>query len=349
MAELLITTTPILSNIEIQRYIGPITANVVLGVNFFSDFAASFTDVFGGNSETYQSKLDSLSHEVEKLIKAKANQMGANAIIDYKLQFNEISGKGKQMFMVTATGTGCVIKAPQYNNIVKEIGHVAYTQMLRQYYLTLYRQGLKDQKSLGQKDWENILTMDVFELLPELTNEYFRLKSEQRQDINYIDYVTLYSSKYEEFLSKVNKSDASMCVYSHLCENPELTVDLAVKFNLFNPKVIMEQIKDSNLSIAINLLFCHKDYYTTDDLSDMTAIVSMLDNLPNIGTFHTEKNGIFSKKEEEFYYCPNGHKNTKETVYCSNCGQNIKGLTLNQDKIISQFKCITLALESILH
>lgn len=32
MADLLITTTPILSGVEIKRYIGPITANVVLGV-----------------------------------------------------------------------------------------------------------------------------------------------------------------------------------------------------------------------------------------------------------------------------------------------------------------------------
>lgn len=130
MANLLITTTPVLDKIEIKRYIGPLTVNLVLGVNFFSDFAASFTDVFGGNSETYQSKLDNLTFEVDKLIKAKATRLGANAIIDYKLQFNEISGKGKQMFMVTATGTACLIPMPKQEE-TKQINQASYSQIRR--------------------------------------------------------------------------------------------------------------------------------------------------------------------------------------------------------------------------
>ncbi|MBR1800502.1 MAG: heavy metal-binding domain-containing protein [Bacteroidaceae bacterium] len=45
----IITTTPILEGMPIKEYRGIINTNIVIGTNLFSDFAASFTDVFGGN------------------------------------------------------------------------------------------------------------------------------------------------------------------------------------------------------------------------------------------------------------------------------------------------------------
>lgn len=347
MTDILITTTPLLGNIEIQRYLGPLTSNVVLGVNIFSDFAASFTDVLGGKSETYQSKLDSLTYDVDKLMKAKATRMGANAIIDYKLQFNEISGKGKQMFMVTATGTACVITMPK-KEYIEEVGQVSYSQIRRQYLISLYRQRLNAKKILTEKDWENIFTLNIFELSKELTDEYFRLKTTKNGEYDFVQYRDQYSVKFEDYLGRLDKSDASTNVYSHLGYNPTLVVDMVIKYNLFDPKVVLNLISSENIGTAIDLIRSHKDYYTKDDLMGMKQIIHLLDNLPHKGTFEISKSGIFSKKEEEMYICPNGHKNPKDTIYCSNCGQNIKGLNIDQDKIINQFKNITAALESII-
>lgn len=347
MSELLITTTPILENVEIQRYIGPLTANVVLGVNFFSDFAASLTDVFGGSSETYQSKLDSLTYDVDKIMKAKASRKGANAIIDYKLQFNEISGKGKQMFMVTATGTACVITMPKHESI-GEIGQVSFSQIRRQYLIAIYRQKLKAKESLTEKDWENIYSLNISELASELTDKYFRLKTEKIEDFYVAQYRDFYSAKFEEYLNKLSKAEVSEHIYSHINSKPELVVDLVIRYNLFDPKVVLDQIVLGNISIAVNLLNSHKDFYTQEDLINMSQIVSLLNNLPNKGEFQIIKSGIFSKKEEEIYICPNGHKNTRNSAYCTNCGQNIKGLTAAQDKIINKFKEVTIALETII-
>lgn len=347
MAELLITTTPILDGVEIKRYIGPLTANVVLGVNFFSDFAASLTDVFGGNSETYQSKLDSLTYDVDKIMKAKASRIGANAIIDYKLQFNEISGKGKQMFMVTATGTACVITMPK-QECVKEMGQIAYSQIRRQYYITLYRNILNAKKNIIEKDWNNIYSLNISELSHELADEYFRLITTTSEDYNFVQYVSSYSSKFEEYLSRITKPEASDCLYTHVNLNPDKVTYLVIKYNLFNPKAILEQIDSGNLSIAINLLRSHKDYYTKEDLVDMKEIISILTNLPNKGSFQTVKSGLFSKKEEEMYICPNGHKNPKDSSYCTVCNQNIKGLTNEQEDIIALFTNVTEALQSII-
>lgn len=48
MDKFIITTTPTIEGHPIKAYLGAINVNVVIGTNFFSDFAASFTDVFGG-------------------------------------------------------------------------------------------------------------------------------------------------------------------------------------------------------------------------------------------------------------------------------------------------------------
>lgn len=348
MTELLITTTPILGNIEIQSYIGPLTSNVVLGVNFFSDLAASLTDVFGGKSETYQSKLDSLTCDVEKSMKTKATRMGANAIIDYKLQFNEISGKGKQMFMVTATGTACVITMPK-KDTTKKIEDISYNEIRRQYLISLYRLRLKDNRRLTERDWENIFSLNLYELASELTEEYFQLKTTINEDYNFVQYRDQFSAKFEDYLSRLDKSIASANIYSYIEYNSELVVDLAVKNNLFDSKVILNQILQGNIDIAIKLLGSHKDYYTKEDLMEMKRIISLLDNLPQKGSFEKTKSGIFSKKEEDMYICSNGHKNPKDTIFCGNCGQDIKGLNKEQYKIITQFKNITIALESIIN
>lgn len=44
MDKFIITTTPTIEGHPIKAYLGVINVNVVIGTNFFSDFAASFTD-----------------------------------------------------------------------------------------------------------------------------------------------------------------------------------------------------------------------------------------------------------------------------------------------------------------
>lgn len=101
----IITTSPIIENHIIIEYLGPIISNEVLGVNAISDAIASFSDFFGGASGTYRSKLDDLKRTVLNDLRTQAMGLGADAIVGFNIAFNEISGKGKQMFMATATGT----------------------------------------------------------------------------------------------------------------------------------------------------------------------------------------------------------------------------------------------------
>ncbi len=100
-----VTTTPTIEGWRIQEYLGPVVVHRVAGTGFFSDFVASFSDVFGGRSGTYQKQLRSLSEEVIDNLREQASARGGNWLVDLSMDMDEISGKEKEMFMVTAMAT----------------------------------------------------------------------------------------------------------------------------------------------------------------------------------------------------------------------------------------------------
>jgi len=90
---------------RILTHIDLVTSSVVAGTGLFSDMFASLSDTFGGRSKSYQNQLDSICKEVLSRISEKAVQAGGNAVVGLKLDYSDISGGGKSMLMVSATGT----------------------------------------------------------------------------------------------------------------------------------------------------------------------------------------------------------------------------------------------------
>jgi uncharacterized protein YbjQ (UPF0145 family) len=96
---------------KILTHIDLVTAHVVAGTGLFSDMLASLSDTFGGRSKTYQNQLDSMCKEVIMKISEKTIKLGGNAIVGVKLDYSDISGQGKSMLMVSATGTAVYVEA----------------------------------------------------------------------------------------------------------------------------------------------------------------------------------------------------------------------------------------------
>ncbi|KAA8474032.1 uncharacterized protein YbjQ (UPF0145 family) [Arcticibacter tournemirensis] len=105
MNRIITTTTDTLEGWEINEYFPPVSSNVVVGTNIFSDITASLTDFFGGRSGTYEKKLQQLYSQAISAIESKAKAVSANAIVRLKVDIDEVSGKNSQMFMITAYGT----------------------------------------------------------------------------------------------------------------------------------------------------------------------------------------------------------------------------------------------------
>ena len=121
----IITVTNDIQGHSIEKYVDTICANVVVGTNVFSDLAASLSDFFGGFSGTYRNKLELIYNEAKKDLKNKARNIGANAIVGFSVDFDEISGGGKSMFMISASGTACVINDTYTKSEVDKIDAVS--------------------------------------------------------------------------------------------------------------------------------------------------------------------------------------------------------------------------------
>lgn len=97
-----ITTTPNIEGKNIIRYNGVVAGEAIMGANIVRDIFASITDIVGGRSAAYESKLIKAREIAISEMAAKATDLGANAVVGVDLDY-EVIRDG--MLMVTASGT----------------------------------------------------------------------------------------------------------------------------------------------------------------------------------------------------------------------------------------------------
>ena len=105
-----LTTTPEYPNLAIDNVLGVITAECVFGMNIFRDFFAGMSDFFGGRSEASQKVLRDARETCLNELKKEAYELGADGVIGIDLDYSEISGKGKGMLFLVASGTAVKFK-----------------------------------------------------------------------------------------------------------------------------------------------------------------------------------------------------------------------------------------------
>lgn len=123
MNRIITTTTDTLEGWEINEYYPPVSSNVVVGTNIFSDITASLTDFFRRRSGTYEKKLQQLYSQAISAIESKAKAVSANAIVGLKIDIDGVSGKNSQMFMITAYGTPVKVTRLKANAPESEWSH----------------------------------------------------------------------------------------------------------------------------------------------------------------------------------------------------------------------------------
>lgn len=207
---MIITSTNDIKGYKITRYHGLINMNVVIGVNFFSDFFASFTDVFGGYSSEYQAKLDKIYGDAINCLEKKAQSLGASAIIGVHFDFDEISGKGKQMFMVTAYGTAVNIE-PIQEELKKTERYEVYERL---YNLSLFKdKGIITEEQYDEEK-KNLLYRhkeDINKQLEEIKDENIKeaIKQAQRefQEKERLEIERAREEREREALAKMTEKD----------------------------------------------------------------------------------------------------------------------------------------------
>ncbi len=101
---MIFTTTPSIEGRTIAEYKGVVFGEVISGVNFIRDFAASIRNIVGGRSGSYEQELIDARRQAMDEMSERAMAMGADAVIGIDIDY-EVLGENGGMLMVTASGT----------------------------------------------------------------------------------------------------------------------------------------------------------------------------------------------------------------------------------------------------
>lgn len=339
---MIITTTNSIDGAKVERYLGVVTTNLVIGTNFFSDFKASFTDFFGGMSGTYRKQMDTLYQRAYDALSLKASSIGANCVLGFKIDFDELSGKGTQMFMISVSGTAVKITFESVaSDNVQRIGTVSANALSVE--LFKERWATRDKHlTPKQNELQFIMENGLWELVASLY-DYYVIPGDY-------DEVRPIDEKFPIILSAMGYEDIVKFIYKDYSSRRSYAYSLIKDNSLFNAESILELLQKNYISEAIELLETEKTEYDDADVKAMEGICTFLDNLPEKGKIEEVKGGLLSSKMVEKYICPYGHINDKEYEFCQeyNCGLNIKGLTRNEVNIINTFKDKVRIIKSLL-
>ena len=107
---MIITTIQDVPGMETVEYRGLATGEVVAGINVVKDIGAGLRNLFGGRIKGYEEEIVQARDEALKELEARVAEMGANAVIGVRIDFDALGSDGNNMLLVTVTGTAVVVR-----------------------------------------------------------------------------------------------------------------------------------------------------------------------------------------------------------------------------------------------
>ena len=105
----ILLTTETAHNLPVDRRLDIVTAEVVIGMHVFKDIASAWRDVFGGRSKAMQDGLREARKSALDELRREAHSLGADAVVGVDLDYSEVSGGGKSMLFLVASGTAVTL------------------------------------------------------------------------------------------------------------------------------------------------------------------------------------------------------------------------------------------------
>lgn len=316
-----LTTTGSVEGWKIEQHLGIVSGSIVAGTNLFSDMFASWTDILGGRSKSYQRQLDSIKNEALESIVQKASNLGANWIVGLKMDYDEIAGKNKSMLMVSVLGTA-VVASRVIDERHKDLGRC---DLLSGGELSIRAKRLHLLESCRVGNF----TMDDAPLK-------FLCENKLAEFAPYIASLPIgdnNSESYEQKLAWVQTYFASMSgsevvpsLYSLAGSGKKFAIELIHEMDLFDfdeiEKILTSEIK-TDARNALNLAVSDKSTYSKDDIAPLQRLIDIIINtFPEQACF-VEK-GLFGKSKEK-WQCHCGDKIDEEQARCPTCARDRRG------------------------
>lgn len=101
---MILTTTQGVEGKEVDRYLGIVFGEAIVGANIFRDIFASIRDIVGGRSGAYEAELRRAREIALEELEENARFLGADAVVGIDVDY-EVLGQGNSMLMVSVSGT----------------------------------------------------------------------------------------------------------------------------------------------------------------------------------------------------------------------------------------------------
>lgn len=100
----LATIVPSGEGARVERYLGVVNGEAIIGANIFRDLFSSVRDVVGGRAGGYERALAGAREAALEDMKVAARALGANGIVGIDFDY-EVLGENNGMMMVSVSGT----------------------------------------------------------------------------------------------------------------------------------------------------------------------------------------------------------------------------------------------------
>jgi uncharacterized protein YbjQ (UPF0145 family) len=340
--DVLVITTSSVDGLKIKQYLKPVSAHIVAGTNLFSDFLGGMTDIFGGRSQTYQKQLISLYNEAIERIKFAAYEIGANCVVGLSIDMDEISGKGKSMFMLTAIGTAIILEKevaekasmPKADKKFENVG-VDRINVLRNK-KAIIEKANSGALALNDDIWSFITSNQVDEVFPFLLKKYSLAFANDQMNAGTSENFYKLLIGYIDALPENKKLDILYNAVEKE-ENEQIAFKLSQiikELHLFDFNRSMKLLQSDNFRTqkrGVRVVTYDKPFYNKQDKQDLQTIRDYIkDTFVERGT-RTTKKQLLSSKEKEVWNCECGKINDIG-AYCSGCSQDIYGFKENEIK-----------------
>lgn len=338
--DILVLTTSTVNTLTIKQYLKPVSAHIVAGTNFFSDFFASFSDVFGGRSGAYQRQLTSLYNEAIERVKQAAYEIGANCVIGLTVDMDEISGKGKSMFMLTALGTAVIIDKATENRQIqtseKFVNASAEKIKILKNKKTAIEKANRGELILNEEMWRFLTDNQVDEIFPFLIKKF---KNAFEQVVTYPDAVDKFYKNFVSYVDGLPETIKLNLLYTAIqtVETNELAnklCDIIIELQLLDFDQLNALLKNSDFRSqkrSLPIIAADKPFYNKQDLQELSAISEYIKSTFTERGARTRKKQLLSSKEKEMWICECGKTNDIGS-YCGGCGQDIYGFNSTEAK-----------------
>ncbi len=314
------TTSNNLEGYEIREYIKPVFFQTVVGMNVISDIFSSWTDFFGGQSGRYKDAMAKYTALVMREMEAKCIAAGGNYIIGFNIDYDEISGQGKSMLMVSGSGTAVSARRlkPQTDT------SISHNEQLTGRTMQIELERIKWLSTYQTKQLSEVIDYAVQNQITEAALYILSRYKEVRKSAND------QTEKVYEYFASFPAEKAKEILYSELLTDTEsrnTAYEIIEALQLGSFEQAEQWLKSSDIKIRKAALMLYSaeitDYSTITPAQIENHIKALTEAFHPVSEIMEEK--IIFSGTRNVWKCTCGMKVESNKQYCFECGDDIYG------------------------